>query len=528
MQVRSSEVKPERCAVRTRNIAIFLISVTAMFGLPTVSQAQIKLGMSCSPLGKTAITAGKKFTCIKSGNKKNWNKGVRLPAGQAVTLRLTSPTLNKVAGVASDYVNATAFTSTKKWISSAGPDSAAYYRYAEVGSGIEVKWHVSDTATGAALVNKDVWLVANANASGEQKTKFRYEIGSDLNYVQPNYSGAQQTQIAGVTDSNGDVTFSLQNSNSIAEAEPAPRALNATQAPQNISLFSNFTLTTHASPSRETRDYLLTHFIKPASKILWAEEFSGGAKTRPASSNWNTVIGDGCDIMLCGWGNKEREYYTEAANRVDGKGNLVISTKSLSRNTSLPCYPDSCQYSSGRINTRDKVTFQYGLIEARMQLPEGGGTWPAFWMLGTAGGWPMDGEIDIMESIGNDPNRVLSTVHSANTSGDRIYDGSYIYGANPFSAGFHTFSVAWKPNQMNFYVDGELIYTSNKRDVGSAYWPFNEPFYLILNNAMGGGLGGEVAWDFKSSTMNIDYVRAYEYGKYGCVTTMTDTIGNCT
>jgi len=513
--------------VNPRNLIIVMISALFMLGLPSVSQAKIKSGMTCSPLGKSTVTDGKRFTCVKSGKKKIWNKGVIVPQGKSVTLRLTSPILNDVAGSPSDYVNATGFTSTKKWISGAGPSSAAYYRYADVGTFLEVSWRVSDSATGVALANKNVWLVANANASGAQKTKFKYEIGSDLKFVQPNYSGTQQTQIPGVTDANGNVTFTLQNTNSIAQAEPAPRALNVTQAPQNISLFSNFTLTTHASARSETRDYLLTHFIKPNDKILWADEFSGGSKTAPVSSSWNTVIGDGCDIMLCGWGNNEREYYTQVANRVDGNGNLVISTKLLSRNTTLSCYPDSCQYTSGRINTRDKVTFQYGLIEGRMKLPEGGGTWPAFWMLGTAGGWPMDGEIDIMEATGNDPNRVLSTVHTANANGNHSYDGSFIYGPNPFSAAFHTYSVAWKPNQMDFYVDGELIYTSLKRDVGSGYWPFNAPFYMILNNAMGGGLGGEVAWDFKSSTMSIDYVRAYEYGRYGCVTTATETIGAC-
>jgi len=510
-----------------------LLASSLMLGLilaPTVSRADVQAGTACPTLGKTSISAGKRFTCIKAGTKKVWNKGVMLPAtGPAVTMRLTTPALVSTNGVPENFVDLTSSTSSKQWLGNYAAGSKVYQTYTNVGDALQLTWHVTDTITGAAFANKPVWLVMNANEGSYQRTTFTYEDANGIQTVRVNSTTKAQTQIPGTTDANGDVTFSVQNTNTIAQAEPTPRAMNRTQVGQNISLYSHITLTARSSSIRETKDFLNAHFVKPSAKLLWADEFSATGSVAPSADTWNLVSGDGCPD-LCGWGNGEVEYYKEAANRTDGKGRLIISTKQLSPTTWYSCYPDTCQWSSGKITTQGKVSYQYGLIEARIKLPSGGGTWPAFWMLGTSittVPWPLSGEIDIMEAAGNEPYKVSGTAHSANSQGEHTWHGGYTYTPKLTASEYHTFSVAWQPDRIDWFLDGRRYYTLQKKDVGSGAWPFNDPFYIIVNTAMGGGFGGLVSWDLKSATTSVDWIRVYEYGQYGCVATETTSVGNC-
>jgi len=513
----------------TQTLAAVMLALGLLL-LPTTSQADGQAGKSCPSLGKTSISAGKRFTCVKVGKKKVWNKGVVLPAtGPQVTMRLTSPELMSVNGQPTNFVNLTGSVDSRKWISNFAPASQVYQTYTDVGGTLRLSWHLSDTKTGSALANRAVWLVVNANEGSIQRTSFTYEANGGTHTVKTNSNSKGQTQIPSMTDGNGDVTFTLQNTNSIGEAEPTPQAINQTQPAQNINLFSSITLTAHSSAIRETRDFLTAHFVKPNDTLLWSDEFSEVAKVAPSSDTWNLISGDGCP-NLCGWGNGEVEYYKESANRTDGKGHLVITTKALSPTTTYSCYPDTCQWSSGKIDTQGKVTYKYGLIEARIKVPSGGGTWPAFWMLGTnitTVPWPLSGEIDIMEAAGNEPYKISGTAHLANSRGQHIYKGDYTYTPQLTASGYHTFGVAWQPNRIDWLVDGTTYYTIKKRDVGSSPWPFNNPFYIIVNTAMGGGFGGLVDWSLTGAKTSIDWIRVYQNDQYGCVTTETQTLGDC-
>ena len=506
---------------------------TIVFGLllfPAISRADVQAGKTCPTIGKVEVSAGKRFTCVKAGKKKVWNKGVVLPvSGPKVTMRLTGPELVSSNGKPTNFVDLTASSTTTKWLSNFAPGSKVYQTYTSVGGAIELSWHVTDTSTGLGFANKPVWLVVNTNESSSQRTSFTYEGNDGPQAVKTNLTGKAQTQIPGKTDASGNVTFKLQNTNSIGQAEPTPNAINQVQPSQNISLYSSITLAAHSSAIRETRDFLQAHFVKPGDTLLWSDEFSATNSVAPSSDTWNLVSGDGCPD-LCGWGNGEVEYYKEAANRTDGKGHLVITTKPLAPTTTYSCYPDTCQWSSGKIDTQGKVSYQYGLIEARMKLPAGGGTWPAFWLLGTnitTVPWPLSGEIDIMEAAGNEPYKVSGTAHSANSRGQHIYKGDYTYTPQLTASGYHTFGVAWRPDRIDWLLDGTKYFTLQKKDAGASPWPFNDPFYIIVNTAMGGGFGGLVSWDLARATTTIDWIRVYQNDQYGCVTTDTSSRGNC-
>ena len=156
-------------------------------------------------------------------------------------------------------------------------------------------------------------------------------------------------------------------------------------------------------------------------KLLWSDEFNGSKGSRPSSKVWSAEIGGG------GWGNSERQFYTDkAANAsMDGSGRLVITANRISNQYAeqvgeVPGTEDilnrcsECQFTSARLKTARKLSFQYGRIEARIKMPEGVGTWPAFWMLGetiSTVGWPLCGEIDIMEIVGHEPHKLHGTLH---------------------------------------------------------------------------------------------------------------------
>lgn len=180
-------------------------------------------------------------------------------------------------------------------------------------------------------------------------------------------------------------------------------------------------------------------------------------------------------------------------------GNLVITARAEDT--------EGFDYSSSRITTQDKFEFQYGRVEARAKLPEGAGTWPAIWMLGSdfdEVGWPETGEIDIMEHVGNQQDVIHGTLHYPGRSGGDADGGSI--DVPGVSDDFHIYTMEWSPERIVFLVDGE-IYHSYENTPDS---PFNKDFFLILNVAMGGTFGGEIDPDFTESSMEVDYIRVYQ------------------
>jgi beta-glucanase (GH16 family) len=247
---------------------------------------------------------------------------------------------------------------------------------------------------------------------------------------------------------------------------------------------------------------------------VFADEFNGPAGAAPDATKWTPETGAGQ--------NNELQFYTNNRNaRLDGAGNLVLQARrEVTAGSSCPRDPISgstvCQYTSGRINTHGKFDFAYGRVEARIKVSGTQGLWPAFWMLGSnffAGTpWPASGEIDIMEYVGRDVNRTYSTLHAPAYFGGGGFGQIRDLGTN-VSAGFHTFAVEWDFSHMTFFVDGTGFFTVTKDSLETTRgpWVFDHPFFIILNNAVGGDFPGPPgAATVLPQDMVIDYVRVFQ------------------
>ena len=238
-------------------------------------------------------------------------------------------------------------------------------------------------------------------------------------------------------------------------------------------------------------------------KLVWADEFDGAGL--PDSTRW------GYDVGGNGWGNNELQYYTarRAENARLENGKLIIEARK-------EAYQGK-NYTSARLLTQQKITWTYGRFEAMAKLPKGVGTWAAFWMLGkniSTAGWPRSGEIDIMEHVGFDEGVVHGTIHSeAYNHSKNTQKGNQTTVPDVTSA-FHLYAIEWTANQIDFFIDDKLFYTVQKSALGSseAQWPFNNPFFLILNVAVGGNWGGQKGVDetIWPQRMEVDYVRVYQ------------------
>jgi len=173
------------------------------------------------------------------------------------------------------------------------------------------------------------------------------------------------------------------------------------------------------------------------------------------------------------------------------------------------CWYGRCEYTSARLNTAGKFTQTYGRFEARMKLPRGASMWPAFWALGQdigSVGWPNCGEIDFMENIGREPNTVHGTLHGPGYSGAGGIGAAY--NGPVFADGFHTFTVEWRPNQIQWFVDGNHFQTRTPADLNGNRWVFDHPFFMILNLAVGGNWPGPPDGNTRfPQQLVIDYVR---------------------
>jgi beta-glucanase (GH16 family) len=232
---------------------------------------------------------------------------------------------------------------------------------------------------------------------------------------------------------------------------------------------------------------------------VWQDEFSYTGL--PDSTKWGYDIGGG------GWGNNELEYYTNSINNAKVEnGKLTITARKEQK--------EGRDYTSARLVTKNKGDFLYGRIEVSAKLPTGRGTWPAIWMLPTDnayGGWPRSGEIDIMEHVGYDPNNVLFSVH---TEAYNHVKGTQKNAARIIPKAmteFHKYRVDWTPDSIRGFFDDEFIFSFSNEKTGSATWPFDRRFHLLLNLAIGGNWGGQKGVDdtIFPTSMEVDYVRVY-------------------
>jgi beta-glucanase (GH16 family) len=236
-----------------------------------------------------------------------------------------------------------------------------------------------------------------------------------------------------------------------------------------------------------------TSCSSPAQQVIFEDNFEGEELNL---ENWNYEEGDGCP-NLCGWGNNERQIYDRNyVNVEDGK--LVIEA-----------VKKGDQYFSGKINSKDKVEFQYGTIEVRLKLPEGHGIWPAVWMLGTnisEVGWPASGEIDLMEYVGREPNTIYSTLHTPATHGDNASSKKTI--VKDIEEGYHDYKTVWTENDIQYFIDGKHVYTFTPKEYDDEHYPFRHPFYILINMAIGGNFGGpEVDDTIFPVKYYVDYIK---------------------
>jgi beta-glucanase (GH16 family) len=249
--------------------------------------------------------------------------------------------------------------------------------------------------------------------------------------------------------------------------------------------------------------------------LVWSDEFDEPAGTPPDPANWGYELGDGALNGIPGWGNSELQYYTDSpANAAtDGNGNLLITAREA--DGSLECYYGTCEYTSARLLTQNRSEFAYGRIEALILLPDGdAGLWPAFWSLGTdigEVGWPQTGEIDFMEYVSRIPDEIFGTIHGPGYSGGASFGNIYPFSpANAYDE-YHEFAVEWEPDVIRWYVDGIEYHTAVPADVAPNEWVFNDPIFMLLNQAIGGNFGGPVSEDLVfPQTLKIDYVRVYQ------------------
>lgn len=238
-------------------------------------------------------------------------------------------------------------------------------------------------------------------------------------------------------------------------------------------------------------------------QLVWSDEFD--TEGLPDTTKWNYDT-RGNEY---GWGNNEKQWYTVADpdNAYIQDGILTITA------IKEPAFGKD--YSSARLTTKGKGDWKYCKVEVKAKVPSGAGTWPAIWMLpteNTYGGWPKSGEIDIMEHVGFNPDTVFSTVHTGafnHTIGTQV--GKKM-GLPTATTEFHVYTTEWNENEIKSYVDGEHYFTFTNNGDGFEAWPFDQPFHLILNLAIGGGLGGQKGIDDSKfpHKFQIDYVRVYQ------------------
>ena len=245
--------------------------------------------------------------------------------------------------------------------------------------------------------------------------------------------------------------------------------------------------------------------IERKYQLVWEDDFNGAAGTAPDTTKWayDLGVGPGND----GWGNNELQYYTDRPENasLDGAGNLAITARSES-------YAGR-SFTSARLNTKGNYVQTYGRFEARIKMPWGPGIWPAFWMLGNnidQVSWPQCGEIDIMEYRGQQPNLVYGTLHGPGYSGGASITKSFGFTNDRFDVDFHVFAVEWGADYVDFFVDDHLYQRLRPENVPGE-WVFNQPFFLILNVAVGGNyVGFPTPQTPFPQTMVVDYVKIYK------------------
>jgi len=232
-------------------------------------------------------------------------------------------------------------------------------------------------------------------------------------------------------------------------------------------------------------------------KLVFKETF-----TTPVldASSWVVEVGEK-------WFNNEAQCY------VDDRKNIRLTPGLLSLIADVNPESQRCRYQSARINTRGKKEFQYGTFIVRAKLPKGKGSWPAIWFLPTDIGrvrWPKCGEIDLMETVGHDPEVIHFSLHTETLNHIMKTQRTYFKKIPKILEGFHDYKMVWTETFIAFYID-DVLYTTFEAGIKSeATWPFDKPYYLILNIAVGGFWGGEIVEKDMPYQMDIASIEVYQ------------------
>ncbi|SDM25616.1 Glycosyl hydrolases family 16 [Catalinimonas alkaloidigena] len=239
-----------------------------------------------------------------------------------------------------------------------------------------------------------------------------------------------------------------------------------------------------------------------AYQLVWSDEFDG---EHLDTTKWNYNVGGH------GWGNNELQFYTDARPE-----NARLAGGTL-RITAIHEPWEGKEFTSARLTTKGKADWTYGRFEIRAKLPSGVGTWPAIWLLYTDKeygnqGWPDNGEIDIMEEVGYDPDVIHSTIHDKafnHSIGTQVGDTLRIPTAR---SAFHVYRTDWTPDSIISYIDDQRYFAFGNTGEGWEEWPFDHDHHLLLNVAVGGNWGGQQGVDTTAfpTAMEVDYVRVYQ------------------
>jgi beta-glucanase (GH16 family) len=240
-------------------------------------------------------------------------------------------------------------------------------------------------------------------------------------------------------------------------------------------------------------------------RLVWSDEFNGADGALPDPRKW--AIEPGADAS-----GDEQQCYTDSTDnvRTDGQGHLVISALEQPGHCSDGWYRF---ITSARLTTKGLASWQHARFEMRAQMPSGVSTWPALWALGQQKGleWPEVGEIDAMEYVGQDPSHVIGTVHGADDDGQPWFLQGDVDSDADLSAGMHTYAVEWDAGAVRWYLDGQEYGKVTRDEVEQVgHWAFDRPYYLLLDLAVGGELGGPVPDDLAfPQQLVVDWVRVY-------------------
>ena len=289
---------------------------------------------------------------------------------------------------------------------------------------------------------------------------------------------------------------------------------------QNSSSESIFSSESSLSTNEESIDTSSSQeeqaFIPEGYNLKWSDEFKGST----LSNNWEAMIGDGSNYGVYRWGNNEDQYYKEENAFVSGDNLHIVAVKDH-----VVTEDHTYTVSSARLRTKGKVSFTYGYFVSRIKLPAGTGLWPAFWMLPESNyqdrWWPDSGEIDIMEARGRLVNQYGATIHTANINHQDVYKNKDYNFTDSDITSYHDYGVLWDESGFKFYIDGEMFFEvkSSAYQNNNPFYtdtssnaPFDQPFHILLNLAVGGNYdnGRTVDSSFEEAEMLVDYVRVYQ------------------